>query len=270
MKKRQVSTPKKVAIFLALFACLQTIDTTGSARAQDFRSLADSGQSAYNALRKTVSIPATATAYAGHGTLPTARNFSDPLVGNDYVKEVASDGLFCWMPDRFPIKVFIEDSSSVPGFRAWFPPVISDCLDEWVSASNGKLAWVKVDNQQLADLTVRWTDKITQRETGTEAGNTKTTTLWNPKTNTGFIQKAEMTLLTQLPEREFDDAEVKRAYLHEVGHAFGIAGHSKDKNDIMYFAVNHNSQHLSNRDMGTLNYLYRQHQPIAGARAYLN
>lgn len=270
MKKRQVSTSKKVATFLALFACLQTIDTSSTADAENYRDFATSRQSANNALAKTISSPATAAAYAYLGTLPSTQHFNTAPPGKDYVKEVAGDGLFCWMPDKFPIKVFIEDSSSVPGYRASYSGVIADCLDEWVKASNGKLAWVKVDNPELANLTVRWTDQITQRETGTEAGNTKTTTLWNPKTNTGFIQKAEMTLLTELPEREFDDAEVKRAYLHEVGHALGIAGHSKDKDDIMYFAVNHNSQHLSVRDVGTLNYLYRQHQPIEGLRAYLN
>jgi len=60
-----------------------------------------------------------------------------------------------------------------------------------------------------------------------------------------------------LPEREFSESEVKRAYLHEVGHAFGIAGHSSEPADIMFFAVRKNqSPHLSERDVATINHLY--------------
>jgi hypothetical protein len=67
-----------------------------------------------------------------------------------------------------------------------------------------------------------------------------------------------MRLLTRLPDREFTEAEVRKAYLHEVGHAFGIAGHSSNRNDIMYFAVSGQQKgDLTDRDIATINYLYQ-------------
>ncbi|MBX9721169.1 MAG: matrixin family metalloprotease, partial [Candidatus Obscuribacterales bacterium] len=66
-------------------------------------------------------------------------------------------------------------------------------------------------------------------------------------------------LLTELPDRQMTDAEVRKAYLHEVGHAFGIAGHSSDPHDIMYKAVCSQQQPtLDDRDIATINHLYGQ------------
>jgi predicted Zn-dependent protease len=179
----------------------------------------------------------------------------------DYISEVAPDGLYCWPADKMPVKVFFQPADGLEGYKSTYPRVLADSFDEWTRASQGRLSWLEVSQPEQADIVVRWTVQAKDRPTGTEAGNTKTYALVNTQTHRGTIHKADMTLLTRLPEREFTDSEIKRAYLHEVGHAFGIAGHSSKPDDIMFFAVRKNeSPSLSDRDIATMNHLYGAYQ----------
>jgi predicted Zn-dependent protease len=184
-------------------------------------------------------------------------SFQHREIEHDYLSDVAADGLYCWSMDKLPVKVFFQPAEGVEGYRSSYPKILADCFDEWVQASVGKLGWTEVSHATEADIIVRWTAQASERGQGTEAGRTKTFAQLNTLTNRGTIHGAEMTLLTRLPEREFSESEVKRAYLHEVGHAFGIAGHSSEPADIMFFAVRKNqSPHLSERDVATINHLY--------------
>ena len=209
------------ALPLALFACL--INNTAA-------SLANSGLMAPNASRSDA-----------------------------YISDISGDGLYRWTPDRFPLKVYMKPGSGLPGYRDYYPDVLRKCFDDWTQRSNGKLSWKEVSSPKNADITVGWSDQAVEAANGTEAGKTKTFAKYNTQTNWGTIDRAEMRLLTKLPEREFADSEIRKAWLHEVGHAFGIAGHSSDPNDIMYFAVSkRNPGELSNRDIATMSYLYQQ------------
>jgi predicted Zn-dependent protease len=176
----------------------------------------------------------------------------------DYLSEIRSDGYFCWPSNKRPLKVFFQPGDGVPGYKNRFVNCLSSCFDEWANASNGQISWSRVGQPSQADVVVCWTDTVTERAEGTEAGRTKTFASYNTATNCGTIHGAQMLLLTRLPEREFSADELRRAYLHEVGHALGIAGHSKDPNDIMYYAVTeHASPHLDERDRATIDHLYR-------------
>jgi len=181
----------------------------------------------------------------------------------DYLSEADKDGLYCWPADKLPVKVFFQPSDSVPFYRHSFPTTLKSCFDEWTAASNGKLAWLEVSDSQSADIVVRWSSQAKERPEGTEGGVTKTYGQLNTATNRGIIHKVEMMLLTRLPERELTDVEVRKAYLHEVGHALGIAGHSLNRSDIMYFAVtNSGGTHLGVRDVASINRLYSEYQPL--------
>ena len=45
--------------------------------------------------------------------------------------------------------------------------------------------------------------------------------------------------------------------LHEVGHALGIKGHSKNRYDVMYPSDNTYRNALSNRDINTIKTIYK-------------
>ena len=175
----------------------------------------------------------------------------------DYISEIKPDGLYCWPASKLPVKVYFQPAKKVLGYKSRFVPCLASCFDEWAAASSGKLSWVRVDDPSQANIVVRWTNAVTERAEGTEAGRTKTFASLNTATNCGTIRGAEIRLLTRLPEREFSSDELRRAYLHEVGHAFGIAGHSHNPEDVMYYAVTqHASPHLDERDKSTINRLY--------------
>ncbi|MGB9596734.1 MAG: tetratricopeptide repeat protein, partial [Candidatus Poribacteria bacterium] len=59
-----------------------------------------------------------------------------------------------------------------------------------------------------------------------------------------------------------NDAKQIVTLLHEIGHAIGLWGHSKDKNDVMYYASD--KLHLSENDIATIKalYSYKNNQPI--------
>lgn len=181
----------------------------------------------------------------------------------DYLSDVSSEGLYCWPANKLPVKVFLQPADDIPFYRSSFASILRSSFDEWALASGGKLGWVEVSDPLAANIVVRWSNVALERSEGTEAGRTKTFAKLNTVTNRGTIHGAEMTLLTRLPEREFTEDEMRKAYLHEVGHAFGIAGHSRNRDDIMYFSVSkRHSPHLADRDKATINHLYSDYQPL--------
>lgn len=176
---------------------------------------------------------------------------------SDYFDALVQDGVYQWPVTKFPIKVYLEPGEGISGYRSNFNPLLRAAFDAWTEASNGRLSWIEVKEKSKADVVCRWSNVAKERAEGTEAGNTKTYTLFNTQTNCGTIKRATMDLLTRLPERIFTDAEIQKTTLHEVGHAFGVACHSPQRHDIMFAAVSASQDpQLSDRDISTINRLY--------------
>lgn len=197
----------------------------------------------------------------------------DPVFeAGDYLDEIAAEGKYTWKKERFPLKVYIKPDPSVPGFRSVMPDMVRTSFDEWTESVSGKVSWTEVASPAQADISVCWTDEAVDHGKGTEGGRTKTFARINHATNRGTIDRAEMTLLTRLPYGggHLGDTEIKRAYLHEVGHAFGLTGHSSTRGDVMYYAVGPRQDAiLGARDIATLNRLYNGYPEIS-ARSLKN
>jgi predicted Zn-dependent protease len=190
-------------------------------------------------------------------TRPPVRSFGGNTNATDYLSSVCGEGTYTWQSQHMPIKVFISDGTGVPGYKPVFQDYIRNGFTKWCNISENKLAWVEVKTAAEADVTVAWTDRVTERPEGTEAGRTSVMTRYNAQTGKGIIYGARMQFLTQLPSRGFDDAEVEKTCLHEAGHALGLQGHSPFRNDIMYYAVGPSQQPmLSDRDRNTMMKLY--------------
>lgn len=184
--------------------------------------------------------------------------------GEDYLDAASDEGVYHWPAEKLPVKVFMENGSSVKGYRPNFPEILSNGFDAWVTATNGRLGWVQVRDKSQADLVVSWTTATPEHADGTEAGRTKTFTKFDTSTNQGKIYKATMVLATRLPEREMSDEEVTKTFMHEAGHAFGIAGHSPNRSDIMCAKVNHGQKpFLSGCDVATIVRLYGSYPQCA-------
>jgi len=188
----------------------------------------------------------------------------------DYLDDISADGIFNWPVEKFPLKVYIERGDNVPGYRPNYPNILRAAFDEWARASRNRLSWVEVGNRAAADVVCQFTAQAPERDEGTEAGRTKTYTRFDTATNHGTIYKATVGLATRLPDREMSDEEITKTFLHEVGHAFGLAGHSPRRTDIMFARVSPSMPpRLSQHDRATILRLYdgyQQAQPVAAQR----
>ncbi|HEY9869506.1 MAG TPA: matrixin family metalloprotease [Candidatus Obscuribacterales bacterium] len=206
---------------------------------------------------------------AGTATRFSKRDIRPPQAAytHDYLDDISDEGLFWWAPESMPVRVYIEPGDDVDGYRSNYPAILSNCFDEWVKASGNRLSWAQVERKQDANIVVSFTADAPERSEGTEAGRTRTYTRFNTESNTGIIYKATMALATRLPDREMSDEEVKKTFLHEVGHAFGLAGHSPYRSDIMFARVSRSqAPFLSQRDRSTIVRLYGQYPAVANRR----
>ncbi|HEY9786284.1 MAG TPA: matrixin family metalloprotease [Candidatus Obscuribacterales bacterium] len=193
----------------------------------------------------------------------------------DYLDDLlAEKDLRHWPQERFPLKVHIEDGRGVKGYRPSFSQYIVEALDTWNKASGGKLGYKLVENPSEADLRVRWTsDPVTIMENNRERGEAGITRLQSEVSDEPVpkIVSAEIligTVASWYGKGVVDEEEVKGTCIHEVGHAMGISGHSRNVNDIMYFGRSARQMNaLTKRDKSTIARLYYQYPVISPVTA---
>ena len=55
----------------------------------------------------------------------------------------------------------------------------------------------------------------------------------------------------------YNDDELLSIILHEIGHALGIGGHSRNLNDVMYYSTNnYKNGEISKKDVNTVVKIY--------------
>lgn len=177
--------------------------------------------------------------------------------GDDYLTAMISDeGIGRWAPDRFPLKIYFAPGRNVPGYRASFKAQMMDALNEWVSVSNGKLAWQEVPSPQQADIYCQWTAEV-NRDRPHEAGFTVAMARNNDRTPIRTMGKAKVTILTHYNGKILTDRDMRKVCLHELGHAYGLQGHSPFSDDIMYATTSpYQGDRLSQRDVKSIQRLY--------------
>ncbi len=176
----------------------------------------------------------------------------------DYYIAVTGNGVFRWSQSSLPIKVFVFDGKSVPGFRPEFKDILASAFEEWITASGGRVSYVLVDQPSEADIVCDWTaDPSEVKGDGTQ-GERGIAQIF-AKNN--IINRASIRILTSpvLSATTLSDDDLKKACLHEVGHALGLQGHSTNNHDIMFYTVDTPTVWpvLSRRDKNTILRLYR-------------
>jgi tetratricopeptide (TPR) repeat protein len=187
-----------------------------------------------------------------HSKLPASEKF-----GSNYLREAIASEMNRWPKGKKIIAVYFDRSTKVPGFRNEFIGVMRDCLTEWSNALGGRIQFTESPLERNADLVCRW---IYQPKLGrndlllNERGNATLTA------HRGEIFHATIKLLTapSLIGSDVSEDVVRKTCLHEIGHALGIAGHSPNNTDVMFYLVESPTvqTHLTDRDKQTIAKLY--------------
>jgi len=157
-----------------------------------------------------------------------------------------------------PIRVFIKpDLSPSPADIAFLKQAFSD----WRKAAGNGLTFNFVDNPDDASIICLWTKDLMRVIQPAEGGHTLISA------NNGTLSHVEIQMTIPIAEGSEIESPInpeelrKRHYLHLVGHAIGLIGHSDKEQDIMSVWNGHEPVvNLSARDSATANSLYKLDQ----------
>jgi|SRR5262245_9397020 len=127
-------------------------------------------------------------------------------------------------------------------------------IEKWTNAAGGKINIRYVDQPGDVDIECIWTSNPDQLRNRAEGGEAQV------YYQGGEIRKATITILTVPLNRagSITDNNIRSVALHEIGHVFGLLGHSPNPQDVMFFSarIRDEKPELSARDRRTLLRLY--------------
>lgn len=156
---------------------------------------------------------------------------------------MASDGRITRF-DHSPITVYISSPDVPDDIKQSYVDDIEYALDQWSSISEGQLKFQRIEKED-ADIRICWTNKLLSPE-GDPLGESSLVQFSQNKfyVNVSILIKGIPTSATSVHK------EIRTVALHEIGHAIGLWGHSKDVNDVMYLKTK--AMYPTRRDKETL------------------
>jgi hypothetical protein len=172
----------------------------------------------------------------------------------NYYGNVIGQGRKRWPASAMPIHVYVYSGTGLSGFRPEYESILRQSFDEWQAASKGKVQFAFVTNPRDADITCTWIDDPKLLESSAEGGEAEVQSLLES------VVKCRMLLSLNDGGSAFPLTPnlVRALCLHEIGHSLGLMGHSTRVGDVLYCSTPlvDKEQHLSSRDVATLNVLY--------------
>ncbi|MEO1373485.1 MAG: peptidase [Cyanobacteria bacterium J06635_10] len=184
--------------------------------------------------------------------LPSTLARSQDNNSGDYFSEIKPTkyGYLIW--SQFPVKVYLEtpNISNSKQSQQWINTVLQT-VEEW----NNYLPLKIVENPDVADITIVRKSpplRFTPGNKFPRARSAETRYKIYTKDNTLYHRFAILLSPSQTGKY------LLAASRHELGHALGIWGHSKDKGDALYYSQVRNPPLVTPRDVNTLKKIYQQ------------
>jgi hypothetical protein len=176
-------------------------------------------------------------------------------VKDTYLTHCLKNGkLLRWADKAMPIQVYIAPfnwhEASKQQNRYLYSQMVQDSFKHWTTVCQGKVSFQFVTELRQSQINVLW--RPVDRNT---LGHCEY--MFTPQ---GELYSAEIQIGLsdgRLHPQYNTLSEVRHTVLHEIGHALGIAGHSDQSGDIMYVPHEYGVVAPSERDVATMDLLYR-------------
>ncbi|MCJ8283345.1 MAG: peptidase [Rivularia sp. ALOHA_DT_140] len=201
-----------------------------------------------NKISQTPSLPSQ----NNHPLPSTLTKWEDKTNSGDYFSEIKPTkyGYLIW--SQFPVKVYLEtpNINNHQQSQKWIDTV-SQTIEEW----NNYLPLEIVENPEIADINIIRKSPPLQFTPGKRFPRARSALAkFQIYTKDNILYHRFNILLSPSQTGKY----LLAASRHELGHALGIWGHSKDKNDTLYFSQVRNPPLISSRDINTLKKIYYQ------------
>ena len=164
---------------------------------------------------------------------------------DSYFRNICKNGkIVRWNKSSFPLKVYIEDSNTVP---VYYREIVMNAYQAWQRASEGLVRFEFVETPEEAEMKCFFRNTDNKDSIGMQAfslnGNTikESVIVFNKVDNKGFSH---------------DSKQLFSSALQEIGRSLGLTGRSQSIYDVMYPIGTKFNTEITPRDLKTLALLY--------------
>lgn len=181
-------------------------------------------------------------------TNPALKYGADDFVPNYYASLQAT---YWWA--SFPVKYAIIHDGEYAGMSSNFVNRTIEGLESWRSNTDGVITFLQTDDPANAKITLRFeTHYGVPGPFDSDGGRTNLTY----GADSLQLKKAEI-VIVYWTGLAYNDALIRMVAAHEMGHALGMAGHSPNADDVMYWQPNTaNPPVPTTSDVNTIKTLY--------------